>query len=280
MLLQEAGWTLTLVQPTAPSGLIGSRLQVRRGSRTQDVPLDTTLTGRLARDVGIVRLHAATGRASLHTDPHADPSGLIVVDLATSRVVDAVIGRRLTPSPDGRFWAFEEDAPRSTSVWPHTETVYAVFDVTADTGTSTRPCPTNDDRCRGQVLFLPDRLAICREIAARREGSCLTPFQEPGHVRRSPFVWLSPTELAFVDVDRDRATATLVLANERAGALQVQAVPLERERIVDGLPFPDVREDWVIDTISRDDHPSRVWLHFRTRLPQAPSGLLGVLTRI
>ena len=78
-------------------------------------------------------------------------------------------------------------------------------------------CPTADDRCRGQVLFLPDRLALCREIAAERGGSCLTPVAQPRHVRRSPFVWLSATELAWVDVDVARQDSTLVVATLGSG---------------------------------------------------------------
>ena len=162
----------------------------RPGRRT-DVPLDGTTTGRRARRMGSVRYLPAVGRVLLHLDPEHDASGLLVIDLAAGSVVDAVTAHDLVPSPDGRFWAFEEHAVRTLAVWPHTETVYAVYDAAAPPAANARACPTADDRCRGEALFLPDRLALCRAIAAERGGPCLTPGRTPRHVRRSPFVWLS-----------------------------------------------------------------------------------------
>jgi hypothetical protein len=155
--------------------------------------------------------------------------------------------------------------------------VYAVYDAAAPPGGNVRPCPTSDDRCRGQVLFLPDRLALCHEIARERGGSCLGADRPPRHVRRSPFVWLSATEVAWVDVDLVRQDSTLVVATMRDGQpAAVRSVRLERARVVEDVEFPPAREAWTIDRITRDEDPSRVWLHFRTRVPQAPLQRLGV----
>jgi hypothetical protein len=277
-LFRAPGLVLSQVHPTTNQrGLIGAVLRVQRADGIHDVALDGTGTGRRARAIGAVRVLADAHRAILHVDPQHETSGLIVVDLDGPAVLDAVVGRDLTPSPDGRFWAFEEHASRTLSHWPHTETVYAVYDAAAAPAANARPCPTSDDRCRGQVLFLPDRLAVCHEIARARGGSCLTPGRQPRHGRRSPFVWLSATELAWVDVDRDRQRGTLVIASlHDARPADVRAVPLERARVIEDVDFPPAREAWTIERITRDEDPSRVWLHFRTRVPQAPLQRLGV----
>ena len=125
-------------------------------------------------------------------------------------------------------------------------------------------------------MFLPDRLALCRAIAAARGGPCLTPARTPRHVRRSPFVWLSSTELAWVDVDVARQDSTLVVATLGEGSAAVQAVPLERARVIEDVDFPSAREEWTIDAISRDADPTRIWLHFRSPLRQAPGRRLGI----
>nr|MBA2356291.1 hypothetical protein [Acidobacteriota bacterium] len=239
--------------------------------------LDGSRTGRRARDVASAHVLPGRRRAVLLLDPHHDASGLILIDLDTAAVVDVVTGRDFAPSPDGRFWAFEEHAPAALAQWPHTETVYAVYDAEAPAVANARPCPTADERCRGQVLYLPDRLTLCHEVAAQRGGSCLTPNRLPQHGRRSRFIWVSATELAFVDADRGRLTSALVLATLRPGLpALVQAVPLSRDHLVEDVEFPAVRDAWTVDDISRDGDPSRLWLHFRARLPQAPSRRLGV----
>lgn len=270
------GVVLTLLQRVRGEGLVGSVLRVARHGIVRDVPLDTTGTGRRARAVGAAHLLPGQQRAVLHVDPHHDRSGLLVVDLDAGVVVDAVTGRAFHASPDARFWAFEEHAPAHVTLWPHTETVYAVYDATASAAANARPCPTADERCRGTVIYLLDRLTLCHEVATRRAGSCLTPHRRPQHVRRSPFVWVSPTELTFVDADRERQTSALVLATIAPAGVVVQVVPLSHDRVIDGVDFPDAAETWTVDHISRDADPSRLWLHFRSRLPQAPSGRLGV----
>jgi hypothetical protein len=275
-LLRQGDVVLSLVQPTTAAGLEGSVLRVLQGGRSTDIALDGTLTGRRARMVGSARYLPAVGRAVLHLDPDHDASGLLVVDIAAGVVVDAVTAHDLVPSPDGRFWAFEEHALRTVAVWPHTETVYAVYDAAVPPAVNARPCPSADDRCRGQALFLPDRLALCRAIAAERGGPCLTPGRSPRHVRRSPFVWLSPTEVAWVDVDVARQDSTLVLAKVGGVSAVVQAVALERGRVIEDVDFPSAREGWTIDGISRDGDPARVWLHFRSPMPQAPRRRLGI----
>jgi hypothetical protein len=268
---------IAYVQVAPASGLEGAALRVTERHRTRDIALDGTRTGARARSVSAVRWLPAFRRVAVHLDREHDASGLLIVDLATDTVVDAVIGRDLTPSPDGRYWAFEEHASRTMSQWPHTETVYAVYDAAAPPEANARACPTSDDRCRGQVLFLPDRLTLCHEIARARAGTCLTTDRPPRHARRSPFVWLDHDEVAWVDVDLDRQVATLVIATLVGGApADVRAVPIERARIVEDVEFPPVREAWTIERITRDANPSRVWLHFRTRVPQAPLQRLGV----
>lgn len=274
---RQDGLVLSCIQPTSSQGLTGSKLRIERGGAVADVPLDGTLTGRRAKAIGSVRVLPGGRRAVLVLDPEFDASGLLVVDLDAGQVVDSVTAHDLVPSPDGRFWAFEEHAVRTVEQWPHTETVYAVYDASATPSDNARPCPSADERCRGQVLFLPDRLAICREIARDRGGPCLTPGRQPRHARRSPFVWLSPKELAWVDVDLVRQNATLVMATIRDGApATVLAVPLERERVLEDVEVPPVREAWTIENITRDGDPSRVWLHFRNPLPQAPQRRLGI----
>ena len=271
------GVAATYVQDSRAAGLERAALRVVEGGRTRDIALDGTSTGARARGIASARLLPESRRILLHLDPEQDAAGLLVVDLGQDAVIDAVTGRDLTPSPDGRFWAFEEHASRTLSQWPHTETVYAVYDAAAPPETNARACPTHDDRCRGQVLFLPDRLARCHAIAKERGGSCLTPGRQPTHARRSPFVWLSPSEVAWVDADRERQVATLVVASLTGGLpAQVRSVLLEPESTVDAVGVPPVREDWRVDRITRDAGGSRVWLHFRTRVPQAPLQRVGV----
>jgi hypothetical protein len=276
-LLRQDGIVLSRVQPIPAQGLAGSRLRIERAGRVSEAPLDGTVTGRRARSIGAVRMLPESHRALLLLDPEHDASGLLVVDLETATIVDAVTARDFVPSPDGRFWAFEEHAVRTLEQWPHTETVYAVYDAAAPPAANARPCPSADERCRGQVLFLPDRLALCRQVAAARGGPCLTPGRQPRHARRSPFVWLSATELAWVDVDLVRQDATLVIATVRGGGpASVLAVPLERQRVIEEVDVPPVREAWTIESITRDADPSRVWLQFRNPLPQAPQRRLGI----
>ena len=276
-IFRQDGLILTRIQPTSGQGLTGSQLRIERAGQVKELPLDGTQTGRRARGIGAVRVLPGGSRVALVLDPDHDASGLLVVDLEAGTVVDAVTAHDLSPSPDGRFWAFEEHAVRTLEQWPHTETVYAVYDAAASPSANARPCPSADDRCRGQVLFLPDRLAICREVAAARGGPCLTPGRQPLHARRSPFVWLSATELAWVDADLARQSATLVIATMRPGApATVQAVPLERERVIEQVDLPPVREAWMVESITRDHDPSRVWLKFRNPLPQAPERRLGI----
>jgi hypothetical protein len=90
-------------------------------------------------------------------------------------------------------------------------------------------------------------------------------------------VWLSDTELAWVDVDVARQESTLVVASlgSRPPA-DVRATPLERARVLEDVDFPSAREAWTIDGISRDGDPSRMWLHFRSPLAQAPLRRLGI----
>ena len=238
-MLRQDGLVLALVQPIPGDGLVGSALRVTRGARTTDIPLDGSSTGRRARAIGHVRVLPGGHRAVLHLDPDHDASGLLIVDLDAGTVLDAVTAHDLVASPDGRFWAFEEHAIRTVAVWPHTETVYAVYDAAAPPSANARACPSADDRCRGQVLFLPDRLSLCRALAEERGGSCLTPARQPRHARRSPFVWLSPVEVAWVDVDLARQDSTLVIATLRDGATAaVRAVPLERGRVIEDVDLP------------------------------------------
>jgi hypothetical protein len=268
---------LAHVQPTSAVGLQGAALRVTEGGRTRDIALDGTSTGARARGLDDIRYLPEYRRVVLHVDRHHDRSGLLIVDLATDAVVDAVVGRAFTRSPDGRYWIFEEYASLTQDQWPHTETVYAVYDAAAPPEQNARACPTSDERCRGQVLFLPDRLTRCHAIAQERVGPCLEPGRQPGHQRRSPFVWLGHQEVAWVDVDRGRQTSTLVLATLFGGMpADIRAVPLERERVIEDVDFPPAREPWTIERITRDADPSRVWLHFRTRIPQAPRQRLGV----
>ncbi len=278
LLLRRPALTLFTVHPTGSQGLADVVLRIERAGQTRDIALDGTGTGRRARAVSDVRLVPGSERAVLHVDRDHDASGLIVVDLAAGEVVDAVVGRDLTPSPRSRYWAFEEHASRTLARWPHTETVYAVYDAGAPAGANVRACPTSDDRCRGQVLFLPDRLSICHAIAKQRGGSCLAlPDREPRHARRSPFVWLSPTEVAWVDVDLVRQDGTLVVATMREdGPPAVHAVALERARVLEDVEFPPVREAWTVEHITRDEDRSRLWLHFRAPIPRSRLLRLGV----
>ncbi|BCS31541.1 hypothetical protein TBR22_A07420 [Luteitalea sp. TBR-22] len=276
-LLHAGDVLLAYVQPSPADGLEGAALRLTERGRTRDISLEGSLTARLARGIGRVWWLPDARRAILHVDPAHDAAGLLIVDAATDRVIDAVIGRDLTPSPTGRHWAFEEDAPRHAAAWPNTETVYAIYDAATGAEALARACPTADDRCRGEVVFLPDRLALCHGIARERGGSCLVPGRLPRHARRSPFSWLSPSEVAWVDVDLTREEATLVLATVREDApARVHTVPLERSRVIEDVDLPPVREAWRIDRITRDGDPSRVWLHFRTRVPQAPLQRLGI----
>lgn len=268
---------LAHVQPASTAGLQEAALRVTEGGRTRDIALDGTRAGARARRLDDIHYLPEYRRVVLHLDRHHDRSALLVVDLATDTVIDSVIGREFTVSPDGRYWAFEEYASLTQEQWPHTETVYAVYDAAAPPEQNARPCPTSDDRCRGQVLFLPDRLARCHAIAREKVGSCLAPGRQPVHERRSPFVWLGHQELAWVDVDRERQTSTLVLATLFGGMpADIRAVPLERANVIEDVDFPPAREPWTIEGITRDADPSRVWLQFRTRIPQAPRQRLGV----
>ena len=268
---------LAHVQPTSTIGLQGAALRVIEGGRTRDIAIDGTRAGARARSLDVIRYLPEYRRVVLHLDQHQDRAALLVVDLAADAVIDAVVGRDFTMSPDGRYWAFEEYASLTQDQWPHTETVYAVYDAAAPPEQNARPCPSSDERCRGQVLFLPDRLARCHEIAREKVGPCLVPGKQPAHERRSPFVWLGPQEVAWVDVDRERQTSTLVLATLFGGMpADIRAVPLERERVIEDVDFPPAREPWTIERIMRDADPSRVWLQFRTRIPQAPRQRLGV----
>ena len=278
VLLERPGITLRVVRPSVATGLVGAVLRIERGGVARDVVLDGTATGRRARGISEVRLLEDVGRAVLHLDRDHEASGLIVVDLRAGVVVDAVVGRDLTPSPDGRYWAFEEYASRTIERWPHTETVYALYDAGGTAGANARACPGPDDRCRGEVLFLPDRLTLCHEIATTRGGSCLaTADKLPRHERRSPFAWLSPREVAWVDVDLARGTSTLVVAAVREGApAVVRAVALERAQVIEDVEFPPAREAWTIERITRDADRSRVWLHFRTRVADTRLPRLGV----
>ena len=275
-LLRQGDLVLSFVKPTTALGLDRSVLRVQQAGRSRDIPLDGTMTGRRARMVASARYLPTVGRVLLHLDPDFDASGLLVIDIAAGEVLDAVTAHDLVASPDGRFWAFEEHAVRTVEVWPHTETVYAVYDAAAPPAANARPCPSADDRCRGTALFLPDRLTLCRAIAAERGGPCLTPGRMPRHVRRSPFVWLSATELAWVDVDVARQGSTLVVARLGDDPAAVRAVPLERAHVIEDVDFPSAREQWTIDGISRDENPTRVWLHFRSPLRQAPQRRLGI----
>jgi hypothetical protein len=271
------GVSATYVQDSPAVGLERAVLRVTEGGRTRDIALDGTRTGARARGIASARFLPDYRRILLHLDPEHDAAGLLVVDLGQDSVVDAVTGRDLTPSPDGRFWAFEEHASRIISQWPHTETVYAVYDAAAPPAANARPCPTHDDRCRGQVVFLPDRLARCHAIAKARGGSCLTPGRQPTHGRRSPFVWLAPNEVAWVDADRERQVATVVVATLTGGLpARVRPVVLEPESTVDAVGVPPVREEWMVDRITRDAGGARLWLHFRTRVPEAPLQRVGV----
>lgn len=268
---------LAHVQPASAVGLQGAALRVTEAGRTRDIAIDGTPAGARARSLDVIRYLPEYRRVVLHLDRHHDRSGLLIVDLATDTVIDAVIGRAFTMSPDGRYWAFEEYASLTQDQWPHTETVYAVYDAAAPPEQNARPCPTSDERCRGQVLFLPDRLTRCHAIARERVGACLVPGRQPVHERRSPFAWLGHQEVAWVDVDREREVATLVLATLFGGMpADIRTVPLERERVVEDVDFPPAREPWTIEGITRDADPSRVWLQFRTRIPQAPRQRLGV----
>lgn len=276
-LWQDGAVTLSIRQAPLESGLIGSRLRIERSGVVREVPLDGTATGRRARQVDAAYVLPGGRRAVLHVDRVHDPGGLIVVDLENATVVDALIGRELTMSPDGRFWMFEEYATPHLDVWPHTETVYALYDAAAPAEANRRLCAAQDDRCRGQVVFLPDRLEICQAIAVERAGVCTDPGREPRHARRSPFVWLSSREVAWVDVDRARQAATMVVATIGGdGRARVQAVPIDHEHVIDAEEVPSVRETWTIERITRDADVSRVWLHFRNRMPQVPAQRLGV----
>ncbi len=275
--LRAGDVTVSSVHDGQSAGLEDAYLRVTEGGRTRDIALDGTRTGARARWLSAVHYLPAFRRLVLHLDREYDASGLLLVDLAADTVIDAVIGRDLTPSPDGRFWAFEEHVARTTAQWPHTETVYTVYDAGAPPETNARACPTTDERCRGQVLFLPDRLALCHRISRSTGGTCLTPNRQPTHARRSPFVWLSPRELAWVTVDRERQVATLVLATLMGGMpADVRSTPLERAQIIEDVEVPPVREQWRIDRITRDGNASRVWLHFRNRIARTQLQRLGV----
>lgn len=264
--------------PTSAAGLQGAILEISRPGRRVEVPLDRTPTGRAARAIDAIRLHAPSGRLLVLTDQAHDSPGLIVVDPDAGAVVDSVVGRHMTVSPDARFVAFEEYYTRQDTPWPWNETVYAVVDVTR-TGTATgRTCPYEDDRCRGLPIHLPTRADVCAAYREQKDGpSCLAPGRPPQHERRSPFVWLDAGTLAFVSVDRARAQAVLVEATfDDAGLPVVRRYACDPTPDARGARCPPTRVDWQVDVIRRGDGDGRLWVHFRDRLPEVPGGWLAL----
>lgn len=273
------GWQITIISRNGAPGLTGATLQAVRGQRRIEVPLDGTPTGRTARGVDDVRLHEASGRLLVLTDQAYDAPGMILVDLPSARVVDAVTGRGMVLSPDARLVAFEEFYSRLDAPWPWNETVYAVYDVAARPEDMRRACPYQDDRCRGHLVYLPSRQEVC---AARLEhtgdASCLEPGREPQHQRRSPFVWTDMQTLAFVTVDLVRERSSLVLASFGAPGSppRVETFRCDPAAANPQGSCPPARTSWHADLIKRDDDGRRVWVHFRDRLPERPSGWLVV----
>jgi hypothetical protein len=273
-----ADWTLSVSAPTYAAGLHGAVLTASRPGHRVDVPLDTTPTGRTARGVDALMLHAASGRLLVLTDRAYDKPGLIIVDLDDGAVVEAIVGRHMTVSPDARFVAFEEYYTRQDTPWPWNETVYAVVDVTRPAADLRRACPYDDDRCRGVLLHLPGRAEVCAAHRAMTSGaSCLEPGRPPQHERRSPFVWLDDRTLAFVSVDHVRGLAVAVeAAFDDAGTPAVRRHTCDTTPDTTGARCPPTRTDWEVDAIRRDDGDGRLWLHFRDRLPEVPGGWLAL----
>ncbi len=273
------GWTLVVTGPTTAAGLEGAVLEASAAGRRVRVPLDTSPTARRARAIDSVRLHDDSGRLLILTDQAHDAPGLLVVDFSEGQVVEAVIGRHMALSPDARYLAFEEYFARFDTSWPWNETVYAVLDVTLTPAAMRRPCPYADDRCRGVAVDLPTRADLC---AAYREVSgaatCLQPGRGPQHERRSPFVWLDAQTLAFMTVDRAREEARLVtVVFDAAGSHQVRRHVCDTAPDASGARCPPARAAWMVDVIRRDDDDGQLWIHFRDRTPEVPSGWLGFM---
>jgi hypothetical protein len=280
LIRQQVGdWQVVVTGPRQSAGLEGVTIEAVRGDRRVQAPLDTTATGRLARAVDRLAYYAPAERLLLLTDQAHDRQGLLVVDLRAGTVIDALVGRGMTLSPDGRFVAFEEYYTRLTTPWPWNETVYRVFDVAAEPGAMHRPCPFSDDRCRGHVIHLPDRQQVCADRAARTGGSCLDPHREPQHERRSPFLWIDSRTVALTTVDRTRERITIVTARMADGTDEsplVTAVPCEAVRVVSAGRCPSPRQAWRVDGIRQDDGGRRVWIHFQERLPEVHGGWLAL----
>ncbi len=272
------GWHAEISAPTTADGLRHGVLTASTAGRTVRVPLDGTPTGRRARGVDRIRLHAPSQRLLVLTDQAQDAPGLIVVDLAMERVVVAAVGRHMAVSPDARFVAFEQYFTRRDTPWPWNETVYAVLDVTQPVEPAPGACPYDDDRCRGIAIHLPPRADVC---AAYREMSgsatCLQPGREPQHERRSPFVWLDRHTVAFVSVDHARAEAVGVTAAfDVAGAPVIALHPCDPTPDRRGARCPPTRAAWQVDHLRRDDDDGQLWVHFRDRLPEVPGGWLAL----
>lgn len=271
------GWAISVTAPTTGTGLRDAVLTASRGARVVRVPLDTTPTGRRAAAIDRVALHEPSGRLLVLTDTTRDASGALVIDLQGETLAASLTGRHLTVSPDARFIAFEEYYGRLDTPWPWNETVYAVLDVAAAPAAMRRDCPFSDDRCVGTLLYLPSRQALCADRLARTgELSCLEPGRDPQHERRSPFIWLDATTLAFVSVDRLRESASAVLAvfGDAGAPPQVQVHPCDPVNPDPGSRCPPVRTAWSVDRIRPDDDGRRVWVHFRDRIPEVPGGWL------
>lgn len=271
-------WHVVVTAPRLGAGLEGALLEATRGSHRSVVPLDTSHTGRLARAIDALVYQREADRLLVLTDQTHDRPGLIIVDLRRGEVVETVVGRHMTRSSDARFVAFEEYYPRHTTTWPWNETVYAVVDVAAPAGSMRRTCPFADDRCRGHAVYLPDRRQVCTERAALTGSPCLDPHRAPQHERRSPFIWVDDRTLAFITLDHARDLVAVVTARfgEHSVAPDVSAVPCETQRLASDGRCPSPREAWHVDAIRPDDDGQRVWVHFRERLPEVPSGWLGL----
>jgi hypothetical protein len=130
------------------------------------------------------------------------------------------------------------------------------------------------------VVHLPARRDVCADRSARTGGSCLDAHREPRHERRSSFTWLDTRTLAFVTLDRARDVVSVVLATfGDAGAEPVvAAVPCEPGRVLSHARCPSPRQPWRVDNLRLDDDGHRVWVHFRERLPEVPSGWLALST--
>lgn len=271
-------WSVVVTGPTSAAGLHGAVLEASRPGRRVEVPLDGTPTGRTARAIDAIRLHAPSGRLIVLTDQAHDSPGLIVVDLDLGTVIDGVVGRHMTVSPDARFVAFEEYYTRHDTPWPWNETVYAVVDVARAGTAMRRACPYDDDRCRGLPIHLPTRAEVCAAYREMKESpSCLEPGRPPHHERRSPFVWLDDRTLAFVSIDRARAQAVVVeAAFDAAGSPAVRRYACDPTPDAQGARCPPTRTTWQVDVIRRGDGDGRLWIHFRDRMPEVPGGWLAL----